>query len=127
IAPSLTRIRPFLSRANLRAVLGQAEPRFDVRQVFTQRKILLVNLAKGQMGSEAAALLGSLVVAQLWQAALERSSIAPERRHPVFLFIDEFQDYLNLPTDLGEALTQARGLRSEEHTSELQSRENLVC
>ncbi len=110
IAPSLTRIRPFLSRANLRAVLGQAEPRFDVRQVFTERKILLVNLAKGQMGSEAAALLGSLVVAQLWQAALERSSVAAERRHPVFVFIDEFQDYLNLPTDLGEALTQARGL-----------------
>jgi hypothetical protein len=91
-------------------VLGQAEPRFDVRQVFTERKILLVNLAKGQMGGESAALLGSLVVAQLWGAALERSSVAPERRHPVFLFIDEFQDYLNLGTDLGEALTQARGL-----------------
>lgn len=110
VAPSLTRIRPFLARSDLRAVLGQPEPRFDMRQVFTERKILLVNLAKGQMGAEAAALLGSLAVAQLWQTALQRSAIAPERRQPVFVFIDEFQDYLHLPTDLGEALTQARGL-----------------
>src|SRR5690606_26509886 len=30
-------------------------------------------------------------------------------------------------TDIGQTLTDPRVLRSEEHTSELQSRENLVC
>ena len=110
IAPVLNKVRPFLLRSNLRAVLGQAKPRFDIREVFTKRKVLLVNLAKGAMGSEAAALLGSLVVAQLWQATLERSEVEPARRRPVFVYVDEFADYLNLPTDLAEALAEARGL-----------------
>jgi hypothetical protein len=110
IAPVLNKVRPLLVRPSLRAVLGQVSPRFQLRQVFTQRKILLLNLAKGLMGPEAAALLGSIVVAQLWQTALERSAIPATKRHPVFVFLDEFQDYLNLPTDLGDALAQARGL-----------------
>lgn len=110
VAPVLNKVRPLLVRPSLRAVLGQVSPRFRLRQVFTERKILLLNLSKGLMGPEAAALLGSVIVAQLWQTALERSAIPAEKRHPVFVFLDEFQDYLNLPTDLGDALAQARGL-----------------
>lgn len=110
IAPVLNKVRPFLLRPQLRAVLGQTRPRFDLSQVFTKRKVLLVNLAKGRIGSEAAALLGSLIIAQLWAAALGRTTLVPERRHTAFVYIDEFQDYLHLPTDLGEALAQARSL-----------------
>lgn len=110
VAPVMRRVRPFLLRPQLRAILGQSQPRFELRQVFTERKILLVNLAKGAIGSEAAALLGSLIVAQLWSAALHRTSIARERRTPTFIYVDEVHDYLHLPTDLGDALTQARSL-----------------
>lgn len=110
VAPVMNKLRPFILRPQLRRAIGQANPRFDLRQVFTERRILLVNLSKGQLGAEAAALLGSLAVGQLWQATLERSRIAPERRHPVMVFIDEFQDYLHLPTNLSDALAAARGL-----------------
>jgi len=72
IAPVMNKLRPFIMRSNLRRIVGQVHPKFDIRQVFTQRKILLVNLSKGRLGPEAASLLGSLVVAQLWQATLER-------------------------------------------------------
>jgi hypothetical protein len=109
-APVHNKVRPFLINPKLRAVLGQADPKFQIRQVFTERKVLLVNLAKGTIGPEAAALLGSLVVAELWQAALGRISIPVNKRHPVFVYVDEFQDYLHLPTDLSDALGQARGL-----------------
>ena len=78
--------------------------------MFTERKILLVSLSKGLLGPETSALLGSLVVSQLWQAVLGRAAIAPERRHPVLVYVDEFQDYLHLPLDLADALAQARGL-----------------
>jgi len=125
-APVLNKVRPLLVRPSLRAVLGQVSPRFQLRQVFSERKILLVNLAKGLMGSEAAALLGSIVVAQLWQTAQQRSALSAERRHAVFVFVDEFQDYLNLPTDLADALAQARGLGvgltlAHQHLSQLSS------
>lgn len=110
VAPVMNKLRPFLMRPSIRNVIGQMHPKFDVRQVFTERKVLLVKLSKGRLGPEAASLLGSLVIAELWQAALERSAIDPSRRHHVFVYVDEFQDYLNLPTDLGDALAEARGL-----------------
>ena len=109
VAPVLNKLRPLLLRPEMRAVIGQT-PGFDLRRIFTERKLLLVNLNKGLLGPETSALLGSLVVAQLWQAILGRSAIAPERRHPVFVYVDEFQDYLHLPLSFADALAQARGL-----------------
>jgi hypothetical protein len=110
IAPSLNKLRPLLLRPEVRAVIGQARPRFELRQVFTRRKILLVNLSRGGLGPETSALLGALLVSQLWQAILGRAAIAPERRHPVTIVLDEFQSYMHLPVDLADALAQARGL-----------------
>lgn len=110
IGPVMNKVRPFLLRERVRHVLGQARPRFDIAEVFTKNKILLVPLDRGTLGSETAALLGSLVVAGLWQAAQARSSVVPAGRHPVSLIIDEFQDFLHLPTDLADVLAQARGL-----------------
>ena len=91
-APVMNKVRPFLLRKALRTVIGQAQPRFDVSEVFTRRKVLLVSLPKGVLG-DTASLLGSLIVAQVWRAAASRVGLAPERRHPVLLYLDEFQDY----------------------------------
>ncbi len=110
IAPVMNKLRPLLLRPEMRAIVGQTRRSFDLRRVFTQRKILLVSLSKGLLGPETAALLGSLVISQLWQAVLGRAAIAPERRHPVFVYVDEFQDYLHLPLDFADALATSRGL-----------------
>jgi hypothetical protein len=109
IAPTMNKLRPLLMRPELRAILGQTGG-FDLRRIFTERKVLLVNLSKGLLGPETSALLGSLIVSQLWQAVLGRAAIEPKRRHPVFVYVDEFQDYLHLPVDFADALAQARGL-----------------
>jgi hypothetical protein len=110
IAPVMNKLRPLLLRPEMRAIVGQTRRSFDLRRVFTERKILLVNLSKGLLGPETSSLLGSLVVSQLWQAILGRSAIDLDRRHPVFVYVDEFQDYMHLPLDFADALTQARGL-----------------
>jgi hypothetical protein len=110
IAPVMSRLRSVLLRQRLRLVVGQTTPRFEIDEVFTRRRIVLVSLAKGLIGPEASALLGSLFVAELWQAVLARAAVAPERRHPVVVYADEFQDYVHLPTDMADALAQARGL-----------------
>ncbi len=108
LAPVMNKLRGLLLRSSLRRVLGQPKPKFDLLQIFTERKILLVSLASGSIGSEGAALLGSLLVGMLWQTIQSRSQVAPERRHPVGLFIDEFQNYLHLPTDLADVLAMSR-------------------
>ena len=106
----MNKLRQFLLRPALRSVLGQTEPLFELDDLFEKRRIVLVSLNKGLIGSEGARLLGSLVVAQLWPLILARAALPPERRHIVSVFIDEVQDYLTLPTDLADALSQARGL-----------------
>ncbi|MDO9381065.1 MAG: type IV secretion system DNA-binding domain-containing protein [Nocardioidaceae bacterium] len=110
IAPLMNKLRPILLRPGMRGVLGQRRPRFHLGEVFSHNKLLFVSLSKGVLGPEAAQLLGSLVVGLLWQTALERGSLPQSERRPVHVFIDEVQEYLRLPGDLGDALAQARGL-----------------
>lgn len=114
VAPLSNKLRPLLTR-HMRAVLAQRQPRFTMRQVLREGKVLLVPLQKGVIGPDAAQLLGALVVAELWQAIRERASIPESDRDPVMIYIDEVQDYLKLPTDLGDVLATARSLRAGLH------------
>lgn len=54
------------------------------------RKILIANLAKGEIGEQPSNLLGSLLVSHLQFVAMARSELAPEERVPFFVLIDEF-------------------------------------
>ena len=109
VGPSLNKLRQFTTRTSLRLMLGQSEG-IDVADVFRKRRILLVPLSKGTVGTDTAQLLGALLVASLWQATLTRAEIPAEHRRPAFLYLDEFQDVLRLPLDVADMLAQARSL-----------------
>ncbi|GLZ30792.1 hypothetical protein Lesp02_29810 [Lentzea sp. NBRC 105346] len=109
INPLLHKVEAFTSRTPIRLMLGQTTG-FDFRDVFTKRKVVLVSLAKGSIGTETANLLGSLLVMLLWQATLSRTAVPQEARRPVFAYIDEAPDLMRLPVPLSEMLSQARGL-----------------
>jgi hypothetical protein len=110
IAPVLNKLRAFTLSTPLRLLLGQAQG-LDFTDVFSKRHIVLVPLKKGLLGAETAALIGSLLVAAVWQAALTRAGIPEQQRHPIWLYLDEFQDIIRLPIDMADMLAQARGLR----------------
>jgi energy-coupling factor transporter ATP-binding protein EcfA2 len=110
IAPVLNKTRAFLSRTAIRRLLGQARPRFGLDELFTGRKVVLVNLNEGVIGSETAQLIGALLVTQLWQAMQRRAVVSPAQRHPAMVVIDEIQNYLTLPVELDDMFAQARGL-----------------
>jgi Helicase HerA, central domain len=110
IAPVLNKTRTFLSRPAIRRLLGQASPRFRVEDVFSHRRIVLVNLNPGIIGPETASLIGALLLGELWQATLRRASLPPHERHPVTVAVDEVQNFLKLPVDIGEMLAQSRAL-----------------
>jgi len=111
IAPVLNKMRQFLLRPGLRNVLGQSNPKFDLQELFTKPKIVLVPLNKGLIGGESAKLLGSLIVGLTWTLALSRASIPVEKRSIVGIYIDELQDYISsVSSDFSDALAQARGL-----------------
>ena len=110
IAPVLNKLRAFTLSTPLRLLLGQSAG-LDFTDVFTRRRIILVPLKKGLLGAETAALIGSLLVAGVWQATLTRAGIPEEQRHPVWMYLDEFQDIVRLPIDMADMLAQARALK----------------
>ena len=110
ISPVLNKTRAFLSRTAIRRLLGQASPRFTLDELFQRPHIMLVNLNTGVIGSETAQLVGALLVMQLWQAMQRRALVPVNHRQPAMVVIDEVQNYLRLPVDLGDMFAQARGL-----------------
>ncbi|RWR21291.1 hypothetical protein D8Y24_09095 [Agrococcus lahaulensis] len=110
IAPTLSRLRQLLLRPSLRSVLEHVEPRFHLGDVFTTSRVLLVPLNKGLLGSDAARLLGSLLITSLWQHTLARAGVPHAQRRPVSIYLDEAQDVLNLPLDIAEALSRSRAM-----------------
>jgi len=56
----------------------------------------------------AAQLLGSLVAAELWMATLERAAETAPAKRPAAIYIDEVQQFLNLPTSIADALATSR-------------------
>ncbi len=111
VGPVLNKLRTFLLRPTVRNVLGQSRSTIDLHEVIDRQGILLVNLAKGELGEETSRLLGAFVMSRIWQAATARSR-RPEMWRPDFnLYLDEFHDYLYLPQSIDEILAQARAYR----------------
>lgn len=107
--PILNKFRQFLLRPQLRAMLGQAKPKFSLAELFQGRKIVLVPLNKAVIGSESAKLIGSLVTSILWMLILRQSSVEPSKRHSAFIYVDETPSFLGIPNaNLDEALSQSR-------------------
>lgn len=109
IGPVLNKLRAFTLSTPLRLMLGQS-PGINITDALTHNRIVLVPLDKGLLGSESATLIGSLVTASVWQAALGRTTIREDKRKPCWLYLDEFQDVVRLPIDIGDMLAQARNL-----------------
>jgi hypothetical protein len=56
-------------------------------------RIFIGNLSKGKIGEENSGLLGSFLVAQFQQAAMQRADTEEGKRRDFYLYIDEVQDF----------------------------------
>jgi energy-coupling factor transporter ATP-binding protein EcfA2 len=111
VGPVLNKVSQLLIRPQLRNVLGQSQPKFDLNEMFVKPRIVLINLNKGLLGAESSRLLGAIYVGLTWMLALGRAAIPEKQRKLAFLYIDELQDYIAaVGADFDSALAQARGL-----------------
>lgn len=110
VAAPLNKVMSLVGRPSLRAVLGQADPKLDLTAAMRRGQAVEVNLATGEVGAPAARFLGALVVHALYVATQARARIAPSKRRPFFVFIDEPRVLTHLPVPLDTLLEQARGL-----------------
>ncbi|MEU8048445.1 ATP-binding protein [Micromonospora haikouensis] len=110
IGPVLARLRSFLLRDFVKRTMRYPKSSFDMGKVL-DGGVLLVRIPKGVLGEDTSRLLGSLILAQVWQAATARAATAPERRRDTTLIIDEAQNFLTLANSLDTMLAEARKYR----------------
>ena len=89
--PILRRLDRYLADARLKNILGQPKVSLDIRDIMESGKVLIVRLPESELGSQAAGLLGSVILSHLFVATLGRSSQPREERKPFFVLIDEFR------------------------------------
>jgi len=110
IGPLLNKLRAFLLRDYVRGTVASAASSFDMAAVL-DGGLLLARVPKGILGEDTARLLGSFVVAQVWQAATHRARQGQQARVDAALYVDECQNFLTLPRSFDEMLAEARGYR----------------
>jgi len=96
IAPIQNKVGAFLADPILNGILTQAKSAFDLRDVMDTGKVLLVNLAKGKIGEDSAALLGALLVTKIGLAGLSRADSPEQERRDFFIYLDEFYTFTTL-------------------------------
>jgi len=89
----------------MRNIIGQKKSSFDLDEVMAQKKILLVDLAKGKLGEENSNFLGLLLVPRILTAALRRQQLKEDYPN-FFLHVDEFQNFAT--PDFATILSEAR-------------------
>jgi hypothetical protein len=77
--------------------------------VLDQGGICLVRIPKGSLGDDTTRLIGSLLVARVWQATTGRARLPQHERRDASLVIDECHNFLNLPYPIEDMLAEARG------------------
>jgi len=106
IAPVLNKVGAFTANPVIRNIIGQPKSTFNIRQIMDEGKILIVNLSKGLIGEDNAAILGAFMVTKIQLAAMSRSDIPNiADRRPFYLYVDEFQNFAtdSFATILSEA------------------------
>ncbi|HEV2354175.1 MAG TPA: type IV secretion system DNA-binding domain-containing protein, partial [Puia sp.] len=93
VAPVLNKVGAFVANPLVRNIVGQKKSAFNIRQIMDEGKILLVNLSRGQVGEDNAAILGALMVTKIQLAAMSRADVPLEQRRPFYLYVDEFQNF----------------------------------
>lgn len=106
IAPVLNKVGAFTANPIIRNIIGQPKSTFNIRKLMDEGKILIVNLSKGLIGEDNAAILGAFMVTKIQLAAMSRSDIPNiDDRRPFYLYVDEFQNFAtdSFATILSEA------------------------
>lgn len=107
MAPYITsKFNNFIANDYMRPIVGQIHSTLNFRRIMDEKKILLINLAKGRVGEINSNLLGMIIIGKILMAAFSRIDVPDAQRNDFNLYIDEFQ---NFSTDsIASILSEAR-------------------
>jgi len=103
---TMTRIRDWTYDELILPIIGQAGAGINFRHAMDTRKIVLINLAKGDIDEENMSTLGTFLMDRILAATYSRVDIPFEQRVPCMVYVDEFQNFAT--PDFGKFFTEAR-------------------
>lgn len=107
LLPIMNKLGGFLSHSIVHKIVIENQKQLSLRKIIDEGTILVLNLAKGQVGSDVANILGGLLLTSLASASFSRIDILEKDRTPYFLYIDEFQTISGTEL-IAELLAQVR-------------------
>ena len=81
----------FVTEKTIRNIVGQRKTTLDFDWIINSKKILLINLSKGQLGEENSVFLGYLIISKILVTAMNRAS--KSNFDDFYLYVDEFQNF----------------------------------
>lgn len=93
VAPIANKLGAFLAHPVVRRALTDPEEPLRFRKIMDEGQVLIVNLAKGQIGSDIANVLGGMILSGFTHAAFSRHTTPETDRRPFFLHVDEFHAF----------------------------------
>jgi hypothetical protein len=82
VSPIQNKVGQFTTSPLMRNILGQTTSSVSLRRTMDEGRIFIGNLSKGRIGEENSRLLGSFLVAQFQQAAMQRADTRRAERFP---------------------------------------------
>lgn len=122
ISPIQNKIGILLANPFIRSILCQPSSTLDIQNIMDTGKVLIINLAKGNLGTDPAHLLGAVLITAFAQAAEARRRLPEEQRRDFTLYCDEFQNFAT--ESFATILSEARKFRlslvlANQHVSQL--------
>ncbi|MBP7152792.1 MAG: type IV secretion system DNA-binding domain-containing protein [Paludibacteraceae bacterium] len=107
----VSKINRFVQDDFIGPIINSPTSTINFRELIDKKKILLVRLPKGRLGSDGVSFIGSIIFNRIIMAAYTRENIDVELRTPYNLYVDEFQNFTS--EDVVTALSESRkyGLR----------------
>ena len=106
--PVLNKLSVFLLDRCVRNIICQRRSAIDFDRLLNDGKILLANLSTGLLTEKVAGTLGSFLVTKIVNAAFRRAAQPAASRRPWHMYIDEFQNFVNLSVGFERILAEAR-------------------
>ena len=93
VAPIANKLGAFLANPVVRRAVSEPEEPLRFRKIMDEGGIVIVNLAKGRLGTDMANVTGGLIITTIMLAAFSRHGSEEKARQPFMLHIDEFPSF----------------------------------
>ncbi|MFC4245327.1 type IV secretory system conjugative DNA transfer family protein [Gryllotalpicola reticulitermitis] len=111
LAAPMNKLNQVLLRPAAVQLFGQAEGSFRLRDIWRERKIVLVQANEALVGPLTAKLIIGLVLAEIWQATQERASEHGHEKRIGHVLLDEADRFMgSLTVSLADAYARSRSL-----------------